>query len=57
MAHRFYFRICLRPFPGFHFIASLPTETVLENAVNPGLPKLGMMISQTRVSDTGPDVK
>lgn len=36
----------------------LCTETdVLEyNALDSGLPKLGMMISQTRVSDTGPDV-
>ena len=26
-------------------------------SLDPGLPKLGMMISQTRVSDAGPDVK
>ena len=43
----------------FHFMLGLSSLNVLDsNAVlDPDIPKLGMMISQTRVSDTGLDVK
>lgn len=63
------FIFCSCPFKlslDFSFVASLYTGFVdfdcnrsLPRTVflDPGLPKLGMMISQTRVSDVGPDVK